>query len=110
MEPWPALPLENWLDTYQTLHMWMQVVGKIRLAQTPLLNHWWNVPFYITARGLTTSPIPHDGRTFQIDFDFNAHRLWIRTSAGKDRTLVLKSMSVSDFYHQVMVALRSVDV
>lgn len=67
---WPSLPLEAWQDTYSTLHMWMQIVGKVRLAQAPLLNHWWQVPFYLTVRGLTTSPIPYDSSTFQVDFDF----------------------------------------
>src|SRR5205807_10654953 len=75
---WPALPLAEWRDTYATLHMWTQVVGKIRLAQTPLVNHWWNVPLYVTARGLTTSAIPYGERTFEIDFDFIEHKLLIK--------------------------------
>ncbi len=79
---WPALPLAEWKDTYATLHMWMQIVGKIRLAQTPLINHWWNVPLYVTARGLTTSPMPYKDRTFEIDFDFVDHQLLIRGTAG----------------------------
>src|SRR5438270_2896244 len=81
-EVWPSLPLEEWKDTYATLHMWTQVVGKIRLAQTPLVNHWWNVPLYVTARGLTTSAMPYDARDFQIDFDFIAHKLVITCSDG----------------------------
>src|SRR5215471_12808291 len=71
---WPSLPLEEWADTYATLHMWTQVVGKVRLALTPLINHWWNVPLYVTASGLTTSPMPYKDRTFQIDFDFIEHQ------------------------------------
>src|ERR1051326_6064253 len=73
--PWPPLPLAEWKETYATLHMWLKVVGKIRLVQTPLINHWWNTTFYVTPRGLTTSAIPYDTRTFQIDFDFLTHRL-----------------------------------
>ena len=72
---WPELPFEAWRDTCATLHLWTQIVGKIRLAKAPMMNHWWQVPLYVTCRGLTTSPIPHDGgRSFQIDFDFIDHR------------------------------------
>ncbi|HYZ62221.1 MAG TPA: DUF5996 family protein, partial [Acetobacteraceae bacterium] len=74
-EAWPALPLEAWRDSRATLHLWTQVVGKIRLARAPMINHWWQVPLYVTCRGLTTSPIPDGTRTFQIDFDFIDHRL-----------------------------------
>ena len=81
-EVWPALPLEVWQDTYATLHMWTQIVGKIRLALAPLVNHWWQVPLYVTARGLTTSPIPYGTRAFQMDFDFLAHELRMETSDG----------------------------
>ena len=81
---WPALPLEEWQDTYATLHMWTQVVGKIRLEQTPLVNHWWNVPLYVTARGLTTSVMPYKDRAFEIDFDFIDHRLLIKRDDGAD--------------------------
>lgn len=102
---WPSLPLEAWKDTYATLHMWMQVVGKIRLAQTPLINHWWQVPFYVTARGLTTSAIPYGRRVFQIDFDFLEHRLLIQTSDGPGRSLGLAPRPVADFYREVMAAL-----
>lgn len=77
---WPALPLAEWQATYDTLHMWTQVVGKIRLAQAPLINHWWQVTLYVTSRGLTTSPVPYGSRIFQIDFDFiDDHRLHITT-------------------------------
>ena len=75
MSDWPDLPFENWKDTYATLHMWTQIVGKIRLVQSPWLNHSWQVPLYVTARGLTTSPIPHGARSFEIDFDFIDHCL-----------------------------------
>ncbi len=81
-EVWPSLPLEAWQDTYATLHMWTQIVGKIRLALAPHVNHWWEVPLYVTARGLTTSPIPYGTRAFQMDFDFLAHELRIETSEG----------------------------
>ena len=80
IEPWPALPLEAWQDTYATLHMWTQIVGKIRKALTPLVNHWWNVTLYVTPRGLTTSTIPWESRVFDIEFDFLEHQLVIRTS------------------------------
>src|SRR5690348_15395041 len=79
---WPDLPLAAWRDTCATLHLWTQVVGKVRLARAAMINHWWQVPLYVTTRGLTTSPIPHGARTFQIDFDFIAHRLVIQTSDG----------------------------
>ena len=79
-EAWPSLPLESWSDTYATLHMWTQIVGKIRLVQTPWVNHSWHVTLYVTSRGLTTSPIPYGARTFQIEFDFLDHQLEIQTS------------------------------
>src|SRR6266849_363894 len=82
IEPWPALPLEAWQDTYATLHMWTQIVGKIRKTQTPLINHWWNVTLYVTPRGLTTSPVPYGNRTFDLAFDFIDHKLDVRTSDG----------------------------
>ena len=84
-DEWPSLPFSEWRDTCATLHMWTQVIGKIRLAQAPLINHWWQVPLYVTSRGLTTSPIPYGARTFQIDFDFIDHRLTITTNDGRDR-------------------------
>lgn len=109
-EVWPSLPLEEWKDTYATLHMWMQIVGKIRLAQSPLVNHWWNVPFYVTSRGLTTSAMPYGHRSFEIDFDFIDHRLVIRTSEGVEKNIALAPRSVADFYREVMEALRSLDI
>ncbi len=104
---WPALPLQEWQDTCDTLHMWTQVVGKIRLAQAPLINHWWEVPLYVTCRGLTTSPIPYGERTFQIDFDFIDHRLTIRTSDGATKSLALQPRSVADFHASVMERMRA---
>src|SRR5574341_547852 len=101
-ELWPALALEEWKDTYATLHMWTQIVGKIRLAQTPWVNHSWHVTLYVTSRGMTTSPIPYGMRTFQIDFDFIDHRLIIQTSDGAVRTVALRPISVADFYGEVM--------
>src|SRR5215212_4313399 len=86
---WPSLPLEKWKDTYATLHMWAQIVGKIRLAQSPLINHWWQVPLYVSARGLTTSPIPYEARAFELEFDFIDHQLRITTSDGIIKTIAL---------------------
>ena len=106
-DEWPALPLAEWRDTCATLHLWTQVVGKIRLAQTPLVNHWWNVPLYITARGLTTSPMPHGARAFQIGFDFIDHRLDIAVSDGRSETMELRPRSVADFHAALMGRLRT---
>ncbi|MBV8858583.1 MAG: hypothetical protein JOZ02_16740 [Acidobacteria bacterium] len=96
--PWPGLPFDEWRETLATLHMWTQVVGKVRLAQAPLVNHWWQVPLYVTARGLTTSAVPYGRRTFQIDFDFKDHRLVIETHDGDARSLQLAPRTVADFY------------
>ena len=106
-EVWPSLPLEEWKDTCATLHMWTQIVGKIRLVQSPLVNHWWNVTLYVTSRGLTTSPIPYGARYFEIDFDFIDHQLIIKTCEGDTRTLILAPSSVAAFYSEVIAALRS---
>jgi hypothetical protein len=103
---WPELPYAAWKDTAVTLQLWTQVVGKIRLTRTPWLNHSWHVALYVTARGLTTSPIPDGARTFQIDFDFIDHALLIRTSDGQIRQLILQPMAVADFYAEVMFALE----
>jgi hypothetical protein len=103
---WPDLPLADWADTCATLHLWTQVVGKIRLAHAPMVNHWWQVPLYVTCRGLTTSPIPYGGESFQIDFDFIDHRLVLQTSKGKVETVVLGPRTVADFYAEVMNRLR----
>jgi Family of unknown function (DUF5996) len=107
---WPDLPIAAWRDTYATLHMWAQVIGKIRLARASAVNHWWHVPLYLTSRGLTTSPIPDGHRTFQIDFDFHEHELRIDTSDGSRRTLPLKPQAVADFYAAVMAALRGLGI
>jgi hypothetical protein len=106
MEPWPELPLSEWADTCATLQLWTQVVGKIRLAHAPLVNHWWQVPLYVTSRGLTTSPIPYGSRSFEIDFDFIDHRLVIQCSDGATETIALSPRSVADFYAEVMGRLR----
>jgi len=103
---WPALPLEEWEDTYHTLHMWVQIVGKIRLALTPLQNHWWNVALYVNTRGLTTSPIPYQGRAFEIQFDFIDHRLELRTSDGQVRGFALSPKSVAAFYRELFSLLQ----
>lgn len=105
MEPqdtWPSLPLEAWADTSATLQLWTQIVGKIRLAQSPWVNHSWHVTLYVTARGLTTSPIPHGTRTFQIDFDFVAHQLVVQTSDGGIGGIALEPQSVATFYNRLM--------
>jgi hypothetical protein len=107
---WPSLPLAEWRDTYATLHLWSQIVGKVRLATAASINHWWHVTLYVTARGLTTSPMPHGDRFFQIDFDFLDHRLTIETSDGGIRTIALAPMSVADFYHALMAALGELGV
>ncbi|HVG29040.1 MAG TPA: DUF5996 family protein [Pyrinomonadaceae bacterium] len=109
-ETLPALPFEEWRETCQTLHMWTQVVGKIRLAQTPLVNHWWNVPLYLTARGLTTSAMPYGDRTFQLDFDFVDHRLLFETSDGGTDALPLVPRTVAEFYREVMARLARLGV
>jgi hypothetical protein len=109
-DAWPSLPLDRWRDTYATLHMWTQIVGKIRLSLAPMINHWWQVTLYVTARGLTTSPIPYGTRSFQIDFDFIEHQLRIETSEGDNRTIGLAPRSVADFYDEVMTALRSLGI
>jgi hypothetical protein len=109
-EIWPSLPLEEWKDTYATLHMWTQIVGKIRLAQSPLVNHWWNVPLYVTPRGLTTSAIPYGTKIFGIDFDFIEHHLIINTSDGATKSIALYPRSVADFYQELMAVLRSLDI
>jgi hypothetical protein len=104
---WPPLPLEQWKDTYATLHMWTQIVGKVRLALTPMINHWWNVPLYVNARGLSTSAIPYGTTPFELSFDFFDHELVLQTSDGSRSTLALTSMAVADFYKEVMSMLRS---
>lgn len=106
-ETWPSLPVAAWQDTYATLHRWMQIVGKIRLAQAPRQNHWWHSTLYVTARGLTTSPMPYRQRTFQIDFDFIDHQLRIFTSDGAVRDIALRACAVADFYAELMATLQA---
>ena len=105
---WPALPQSEWSDTCATLQLWMQVIGKVRLALTPPINHTWNVTLYPTVRGLTTSPMTCGHRTLQIDFDFLAHMLRVETDSGEERSIPLQPMSIAAFYRRVMAALEEV--
>ena len=107
---WPELPLSAWADTCETLQLWTQVVGKVRLSHAPPVNHWWHVALYVTSRGLTTSPIPYGTETFEIDFDFVAHRLEIRISDGRGDGFDLASRSVADFYREFMARLRALGI
>jgi Family of unknown function (DUF5996) len=100
-DQWPQLPYAAWKDTCNTLHLWTQIVGKMRLARTPWVNHSWHVTLYLTARGLTTSPIPYGARSFQIDFDFIDHVLWVRTSDGHVRQLMLVAKPVAEFFCEI---------
>lgn len=109
-EPWPDLPLEAWIDTYNTLHMWMQIVGKVRLALSPRLNHWWEVPLYINTTGLTTSPIPYTGGIFEVQFDLIHHELKIETNRSTQATVELRPRSVADFYQEFMATLRKLGI
>src|ERR1700739_3797609 len=109
-ECWPSLHLADWKETCATLHMWTQIVGKIRLELTPLVNHWWNVPLYVSSCGLTTSMIPYGNRSFEMEFDFHASKLAIRTSNPKAASVALTPRSVADFYREVMSTLRSLDI
>jgi hypothetical protein len=109
-ECWPALPLSSWKDTCATLHMWTEIVGKVRLRLTPLVNHWWNVPLYVTARGLTTSRIPYGDRAFELRFDFIRHELVLETSDGQWKALPLKPRPVAEFYQEFMELLRSAGI
>jgi len=111
MDRWPELRYDDWKDTQQTLHMWTQIVGKIRLRQEPLVNHWWNVALYVTQRGLTTSPMPYrDGRTFCIDFDFMEHELRITDCDAGTRSIPLEAMSVAAFYGKLVNALDAMNL
>ncbi|MFZ0789539.1 MAG: DUF5996 family protein, partial [Chromatiaceae bacterium] len=105
-----SLPLAAWEDTFATLHRWTQIVGKIRLAQTPWINHSWHVPLYVTARGLTTSRIPHGARTFEIAFDFLDHRLLIQSSDGGEETLALRPQTVAEFYSELLRKLGALEL
>jgi hypothetical protein len=107
---WPALPFDTWRETCATLHLWTQIVGKVRLVQSPWTNHSWHVTLYVTPRGLTTGPIPHGGTTFSIEFDFVDHRLIVETSAGALRAIPLQPRSVAEFYGVVMATLAELGV
>ena len=109
-EPWPELPLAAWEDTYRTLHMWTQIVGKIRLGLTPKQNHWWNVALYVNGRGLTTSPVPYGKSSFEIQFNFGEHQLEVRSSSGEGRAVQLAPKSVAVFYRELFEVLRSLGV
>ena len=106
-EDWPALPWASWSDTCATLQLWTQIVGKIRLAQAPMVNHWWQVPLYVTARGLTTSPVPFGARAVQFDFDFIDHDLILACSDGASTRLPLKPQPVAEFYRSLMARLEA---
>jgi hypothetical protein len=105
-ERWPELAVEEWTDTRDTLHMWTQIVGKIRLAQAPMVNHWWQVPLYVSPRGLTTSAIPYEDQLFDIEFDFVDHLLHLRSSGGGQRRIKLEPKSVAAFYAETTEAMR----
>jgi hypothetical protein len=109
-EPWPLLPWREWGETVSTLHMWTQVIGKVRMALAPPLNHWWHVPLYVTARGLTTSAIPYRRREFQVDFDFIDHRMLVTDCDGAFFSMPLQPMSVAAFYRAVMDGLRGLGI
>src|SRR5260370_9028222 len=109
-EEWPSLPLQEWKDTCATLHMWIQIVGKVRLAEKPLVNHWWNVTLYVSARGLTSTAMPYKQITFEMEFDFMEHCLLISCSDGGIATVALKPKSVAVFYQEVISALAQLGI
>lgn len=110
MSAWPALPYADWKESCATLQLWTQIVGKVRLAQTPWVNHSWHVPLYLTATGLGTSVIPYGDRAFEIDFDFVDHVLWLRTSDGHARQIVLRSMPVAEFHAALFEQLHDLGI
>ena len=109
-EPWPSLPLEEWQATRQTLHMWLQMVGKTRLALAPRQNHWWHVPLYLTARGLTTTPIPYGARAFEVEIDLIDHELRVETNEGAVQTMALRPQAVADFYREYLALLAGLGI
>ena len=109
-EDWPELPLDAWQDTYNTLHMWSQIVGKVRLALSPMLNQWWEVPLYVNAVGLTTSPIPYAGGIFEIQLDFIDHKLTVQTNHSTGATIKLAPRPVADFYGMLMAILAELGI
>ncbi|MGH9379511.1 MAG: DUF5996 family protein [Thermoanaerobaculia bacterium] len=110
MNTWPELSYEAWRDTLETLHLWTQIVGKVRLVHSPWINHSWHATFYPTARGLTTGPIPHGSRVFEMQFDFVRHLLRVQTAEGEERHLALEPRSVASFYEELMERLRELDL
>ncbi|MDD7935765.1 DUF5996 family protein [Actinomycetospora straminea] len=104
-EGWPSLRVADWEATRDTLHMWTQVIGKVRLAAAPMVNHWWQVPLYVSPRGLTTSSVPWGRRLFDAEFDFVEHRLRLRVSSGEERTVALEPKPVSEFWAETRRAL-----
>jgi len=110
MGAWPALPYAQWKNTYETLHRWLQIAGKVRLVQSPWVNHQWHVTLLVTPRGLTTSAIPHGSRTFEIVFDFIDSALWIHASDGRSRTMMLEQQSVARFYRRLMSQLEDLEL
>jgi len=109
-ERWPPLPLNEWQDTYRTLHMWTQIVGKIRMALSPPLNHWWHVTLYVNSRGLTTGPVPYPPGVFEIQFDFQKHEVNLSTSEGGSLSRPLRAESVASFYGGIFEALKSLGI
>lgn len=107
---WPSLPLEAWRETYAVLHLWTQIVGKIRLSLSPWVNHSWHTTLYVTARGLTTSAIPYGSRSFQIDFDFLEHQLWVRSNDGRSASSRLEPQSVASFYKRIMEEMHKLEL
>jgi len=103
---WPSLPYSEWKETLDTLHLWTQVIGKIKLKQNPFINHWWEVAFYITPRGITTGRIPYKNKAFEVSFDFIFHKLVISTNEGEERTIALTPLSVANFYEKLMLILK----
>lgn len=110
VETWPSLPYDAWKETLETLHLWTQIVGKVRLTLSPYVNHWWQVPLYVTARGLTTSFIPYQERSFEVVFDFIDHNLLIVVSDGTIKAMPLIPRSVAEFYREFMASLRALDI
>lgn len=109
-EKYPPLPLSDWQETNDTVHMWTQIVGKIRLVQTPLMNEWWNVPLYVSARGLSTSAMPYEDKSFTIDFDFLSHKLIVQTNFNDGFSFDLEPMTVADFYAKLFGKLKEIGI
>src|SRR6202051_2912335 len=110
LNEWPEFPPATWRDTYATLHMWTQIVGKTRLALAPMENHWWQVALYVTSRGLTTSPMPCRDFSVSVEFDFISHELSLRTSRGAEDSFALSSMAVAEFFARYMRSLRALAI